>query len=116
MKIIYCNNKYKPKRKSRKIKENVAKKFKKPFTPLSKTLYTQPSVYPELKSIETEKFNTSVKADARYDDVELAERERIAQLEIERKKKCVAPICNKSGYYYVGEFPDELVKNLGKKI
>lgn len=115
MKMIYCNSKYKPKRKSKKPKQNVAKKFKKEFTPLKK-IYDQPSVYPELKSLETEKFNTTVKPDAKYDEPELIERERLAQIEIENKKKRVAPLYSKGNYQYIGDAPEEIIKNLGKKI
>lgn len=116
MKIIYCDNKYRPKRKSKKPKQNIAKKFKKPFTPLSKRLYTQPSVFPEIKSIQTDEFNTSVKPIVQYEDIDLAERERTAQIEIQKKKKRVAPLFSKGGYQYIGDAPPEIVKNLGKKI
>lgn len=44
-----------------------------------------------------------------------AAREMEAWKEIERKKKCVAPIANKMGYQYVADLPAEQVKTLGRK-
>lgn len=43
---------------------------------------------------------------------EMLERERIAQAEIERKKKCVAPAFNKGGYIYISSKED--AKDAGK--
>ncbi|UIR90672.1 hypothetical protein PSa2_00120 [Escherichia phage PSa2] len=47
-----------------------------------------------------------------YLDEELAERERKAQEEIERKKLCTAPAYNKGGYQYV--FSEEQAKMIGR--
>lgn len=48
-----------------------------------------------------------------YEDEELIERERIAQEEIERKKKQVAPMYSKGAYQYITS--PELLHDLGKK-
>lgn len=47
---------------------------------------------------------------------EYLERERVASVEIERKKKMVAPICNKAGYSYIGDMPADQIKTLGRKV
>lgn len=47
-----------------------------------------------------------------YLDEELAERERKAQEEIERKKMCTAPAYNKGGYQYVSS--EEQAKMIGR--
>lgn len=48
--------------------------------------------------------------------LEFQEREKIAKVEIDRKKTMVAPLYNKGGYQYIGEMPAEIIRNLGKKI
>lgn len=45
-------------------------------------------------------------------DEEMAERERIAQLEVERKKLCTAPAYNKGSYTYV--YSEDQAKMVGK--
>lgn len=45
-------------------------------------------------------------------DPEMAERERLAQLEIERKKQCTAPAYNKGGYQYISS--EEQAKHIGR--
>jgi hypothetical protein len=50
------------------------------------------------------------------DDVEYQRRELLALEEKERKKKMVAPLANKMGLVYVGDFPPELIRTLGRKI
>lgn len=47
-----------------------------------------------------------------YLDEELAERERLAQEELERKKLCTAPAYNKGAYQYVAN--EEMAKDIGK--
>ncbi|EJT0117277.1 hypothetical protein PJM41_0093 [Salmonella phage vB_SenS_UTK0009] len=47
-----------------------------------------------------------------YLDEELAERERKAQEEIERKKMCTAPAYNKGAYQYVSD--EEQAKMVGR--
>ncbi|UJD21449.1 hypothetical protein PQE64_gp066 [Salmonella phage vB_STy-RN29] len=47
-----------------------------------------------------------------YLDEELAERERKAQEEIERKKMCIAPAYNKGAYQYVSD--EEQAKMVGR--
>lgn len=53
------------------------------------------------------------KAKPRYTGV-MAERERIAQEEIEKKKKRVAPSFNKGPYQYITDETD--LKTMGRKI
>lgn len=45
-------------------------------------------------------------------DEEMAERERIALREIERKKLCTAPAYNKGGYQYISS--EEQAKHIGR--
>lgn len=45
-------------------------------------------------------------------DEEMAEREAIAQAEVERKKMCVAPAFNKGGYTYI--YNEEQAKMVGR--
>lgn len=45
-------------------------------------------------------------------DPEMAERERLANLEIERKKKCVAVAYNKGTYQYISS--EEQAKDIGR--
>lgn len=45
-------------------------------------------------------------------DDEMAERERIALKEIERKKLCTAPAYNKGGYQYISS--EEQAKHIGR--
>lgn len=45
-------------------------------------------------------------------DPEMAERERLANLEIERKKLCTAPAYNKGGYQYISS--EEQAKHIGR--
>ncbi|QFR57687.1 hypothetical protein CPT_Slocum_130 [Serratia phage Slocum] len=49
----------------------------------------------------------------RYEDEEMAERERLAQEEIERKKLCTAPAYNKGGYQYIAS--KEMAEDAGRK-
>lgn len=49
----------------------------------------------------------------RYDDEEMAERERLAQLEIERKKLCTAPAYSKGAYQYIAS--QEMAEDAGRK-
>jgi hypothetical protein len=48
----------------------------------------------------------------RYEDEEMAERERKAQEEIERKKLCTAPAYNKGAYQYVAN--EDMAKSIGR--
>lgn len=55
--------------------------------------------------------------DERMFDPEWVAREQIAQQEIEKKKTRLAPMYNKGGYQYIDpNAPEEIVKNLGKKV
>lgn len=49
----------------------------------------------------------------RYDDPEMAEREKKAQEEIAYKATCTAPAYNKGAYQYV--YSEEQAKDVGKK-
>lgn len=59
---------------------------------------------------------TSEKQTHRYEG-ELAKREKAAREVAERRKKMIAPICNKGTYQYIGEAPaKEILRGLGRKI
>lgn len=47
---------------------------------------------------------------------DMVNREAVAQKEAERRKGMVAPLANKMGYVYVGDFPPELIRTLGRKV
>ena len=47
---------------------------------------------------------------------DMAQREAAAQQEAERRKRMVAPLANKMGYVYIGEFPPEIIEGLGRKL
>ena len=64
-----------------------------------------------IKSVQHEKRETA-QHDKREMTPEMLERERIAQAEIERKKKCTAPAYNKGAYQYVAS--EEVAKDVGR--
>lgn len=98
--------KFKP---SKTFVEYVPKESKYVITDAMKRVANAPSVA------------TTAPRHVKYQKVELtpemAERERIAREELERKKKRMAPLYNKGGYQYVDpDAPSEIVKNLGRKV
>lgn len=116
MSIIYTK-KYKPKKRSKKVADEVYKPFKSDFKPLSKikaNIGARPgSDHSGIKSKTIRKVSTTTIKE-QYDG-EMAEREAIAQEKIEQKKKMVAPLYSKGGYQYIGDVDNEIIKDLGKK-
>lgn len=96
-----------------------AKKKPKPFVPLKPRQYHDEGFNPKSLPSCSRPYDRSkdplFASKLRYEG-EMAEREAAAQVEIERKKTMVAPICNKSGYMYIGDVPPEVVKTLGRKV
>ena len=109
--------KFKPRRKSKIIKKPIRRgKFKKEFVELAVSEVQPPRVAD--KEIPSLGIGSPVKVEhrKRYSG-EMAEREKKAQEEIERKKKRVAPMGNKMAYQYIGDNPDpEILKGLGRKL
>lgn len=76
--------------------------------PNYKAYRREPKQYPSAKPISVvykkeQELNDSMK-----------EREKIAQEEIERKKKRVAPLYSKGGYQYITDYED--LTTIGKKV
>lgn len=112
--LIYTSTKYKPKRKSRKPVGDVAKKLeKKPFVTKKPTPEREKRAIELAPSLQTETpFQMPVYP--KYEG-EMAEREAAAQVELEKKKKRVGILVNKSAYQYLGDAPPEIMYSLGKK-
>lgn len=70
------------------------------------------SVYPSSSFKQSEKKQTVIS----MDEEEYKIREAAAKLEIERKKKMVAPLYNKGAYQFIGDAPQEIINNLGRKV
>ena len=101
---------YKPKKKSKAVLTNVAKKYKPEFAPLVvKT--RQVTAADAIPSAEIRPIQ--VRIPVRYEG-EMLEREMAAQKEIEHKKKFVAPM-HKSNYIYVGGEAYADIKGWGRK-
>lgn len=49
-------------------------------------------------------------------DQEYLDREHLALLEKKRKATMVAPLSNKMGLVYIGDFPPEVITTLGRKV
>lgn len=114
--MIYTSATFKPRRRSKKQKELAVKRQRK------KQQFVELKTLPHRPESSTDKYKSkelsppvSTPTPKKYEG-EMAERETIAQQEIERKKMMVAPIANKMGYQYIGDMPDEVVKTLGRKI
>jgi len=101
---------YKPKKKSKAVLTNVAKKYKPEFTPLVVKPRNRTSA-DNLPSAEIKAIK--VRIPVRYEG-EMLERELAAQKEIEHKKKFVAPM-HKSNYIYVGGEAYADIKGWGRK-
>lgn len=68
-------------------------------------------VTPDIPSLDTRKSGCTLPNAPVYEG-DMAEREKLAQVEIAKKKTMVAPIFNKSGYQYIGDINP---KDIGKK-
>lgn len=75
---------------------------------------TKPAAYREreVKHLDTRAHHTYKKRDERYTG-EMAERERLAQEELYRKKSRVAPAYSKGAYQYISDETD--ISDLGRK-
>jgi len=115
--LVYCKSSFKPKRKKQPAAK--VKKYAPAFKPRE---YSEPS---DRKYIAAGTSHIPSKIDEflantaptqsvplKYEG-ELAAREAVAREEIERKKKCVAPLYSKGAYQYVGS--EEQAKWIGRK-
>lgn len=118
MMMIYTTTKFKRRRGQSKVAPKPRKK-KQPFVELKPREYMDraesTASYPSRMISYMMENNPVLEKPIRYEG-EMAEREALAQKEIERKKTMVAPICNKGGYQYVGDVPPEVVQTLGRKV
>jgi len=90
------------------------KKRKKKDQFKSELVLTKPAAYRsiDVNRLDTRAHHTYKKRDERYTG-ELAERERLAQEELERKKTRVAPAYSKGAYQYISDETD--LSDLGRK-
>lgn len=116
--LVYTVSSYKP-RKKRKPKGEVAKKFRAPsFTPMKEIMavktYRADSTAHLPSKIDEYLANTSPEnySPKKYEG-DMAVREALAQQEIARKAKCVAPAFNKGNYTYIAS--EEQAKWVGRK-
>lgn len=99
---------YRPPKEFKQLSERKYHEVHDPAALATQALKSKPMAAPKLERKEL---------DERMFDPEWVAREQIAQQEIERKKKQVAPLYNKAGYEYVGGVTDPtILKNLGKKL
>ena len=116
--LVYCKSSFKPKKKKRTPVAK-AKKFVPSFKPMreidftaGKYRATDTSHIPsKIDSFLAEHAQTHV-IPTKYDG-EMAIREAVAQEEIARKAKCVAPLYSKGAYQYVAT--EEQAKWVGRK-
>jgi hypothetical protein len=116
--LVYCKSSFKPKKKKRTPVAKT-KKFVPSFKPMrdidftaGKYRATDTSHIPsKIESFLAEHAPTHT-IPTKYDG-ELAVREAIAQEEIARKAKCVAPAFNKGNYTYIAS--EEQAKWVGRK-
>lgn len=112
--LIYTRATYKPRRKSKKVVPK-APKFKKAFEPLKTIPHRPVSSTDSIKSLDISELDVTLSMPLKYEG-EMADREKVAQAEIERKKKMTAPIANKMGYQYIGDMPPDVIATLGRKV
>lgn len=121
-KKISYTKKEKEKRKIQLAKERNAKKEKEKFVRTTDTLSEKRLLTRNLRGtgkaiiMDTPlQPPKSIKQKIVLDE-DMLERERLANIEIEKKKKCVGLLYNKGTYGYIGDAPEEIIKNLGKKV
>lgn len=116
--LVYCKSSFKPKRKK---KQPVAKskKFTPSFKPMKEIDFTAGKYRAKDTSHIPSKIDSflaetapTVAVPTKYDG-DMAVREALAQEEIARKAKCVAPAFNKGNYTYVAS--EEQAKWVGRK-
>lgn len=125
MSFIQADNRYRPRRLSKKAKarmkeqkalERQRKREREDSIRNAKTF--TPSIGPAFRRGDVSHIKsvtpTPVKQATEQPvlSAEMQERERIAQAEIERKKKCTAPAYNKGAYQYVAS--EEVAKDVGR--
>jgi hypothetical protein len=95
------------------------RKVAKPFVQLAPRKYHEVAVstksFPSRVS-EYDKSKDPLFASVTRYEGEMADREKVARVEIERKKTMCAPLYNKGGYQYIGDVPPEIIKTLGRKM
>ena len=116
--LVYCKSSFKPKKKKRKPVAK-AKKFVPSFKPMREIDFTAGKYCAPDTSHIPSKIDSFLAEHAptrtiptKYDG-ELAIREAVAQEEIARKAKCVAPAFNKGNYTYIAS--EEQAKWVGRK-
>jgi hypothetical protein len=115
--LVYCKSSFKPKKKRKPVAK--AKKFVPSFKPMKEVDLTAGKYRASDTSHIPSKIDSFLAENApqnavpvKYDG-ELAVREAVAQEEIARKAKCVAPAFNKGNYTYIAS--EEQAKWVGRK-
>jgi hypothetical protein len=115
--LVYCKSSFKPKKKRAPVAK--AKKFVPSFKPMKEIDFTAGKYRATDSSHIPSKIDSFLAENApqnavpvKYDG-ELAVREAVAQEEIARKAKCVAPLYSKGAYQYVST--EEQAKWVGRK-
>lgn len=107
-------------RRSKKIGAPCKKKAVREFVTLKPRQYHNEGFDPKSLpscSVPYDKSKDPLFAKKTRYEGEMAQREAVAQTEIERKKTMVAPLYNKAGYEYIGGVTDPtILKNLGRKV
>ena len=115
--LVYCKSSFKPKKKRKPVAK--AKKFVPSFKPMKEVDFSAGKYRATDTSHIPSKIDSFLAEHAprnavptKYDG-ELAVREAVAQEEIARKAKCVAPLYSKGAYQYVAT--EEQAKWVGRK-
>jgi hypothetical protein len=115
--LVYCKSSFKPKKKRKPVAK--AKKYVPAFKPMREIDFTAGKYRATDTSHIPSKIDSFLAEHApttaiptKYDG-ELAIREAVAQEEIARKAKCVAPAFNKGNYTYIAS--EEQAKWVGRK-
>lgn len=92
-----------------------SKRYKKKSQFENELVLTKPAAYRErkVKHLDTRAHHTYKKRDERRYTGEMAERERLAQEELDRKRSRVAPAYSKGAYQYISDETD--ISDLGRK-
>lgn len=99
------------------------KKRRKQFRPVFRELEIKPGPHDVTMAQDRSRnlpSKTTLAAPVKYERQELTpelqEREDRARKETDRKRKMLAPLYNKGPVQYLGDAPDDIIKNLGKKV
>lgn len=104
MQFINTGAVFKPRRRSHKKVDpaSVAHKYKRPpFKTLNRPELVRENNTDNIPSVMTNTPSPNLYVRKPAYEGNMAERERVAQEEIERKKQCVAPAFNKGAYTYI---------------